>query len=136
MEQFEKTKFVEVSIDEINRMFGVSKESAFWAAIVGWLGYPQLTYDPISMIIRFPDYVPLFELAKAWIQGTEEGIYHVGACRRCGIYYDLDQDKGVYCGPDESDGYLCSQCADRMTARDYYRRFVRRREEKRAVAGS
>ena len=115
-----------LSVTEANDRLGVDMEPGFWEALVGMIAYPEVTYVVATQQIQYPDYVPFEELAREWIEGIESGIYDVRMCEICAGYFDLDRTAGIFGTPEELQEYICMPCAESMSARDYYERFIER----------
>jgi len=62
-----------LSLAEANDRLGVDMEPRFWEALIGLINYPELTFEPATQSVVFPNYVPFKELAKEWIEGIESG---------------------------------------------------------------
>ncbi len=118
-----------LTVTEANELLGVDMEPGFWEALVRMISYPEVQYVPSAQQIRFPDYVPFEDLAREWIEGIEQGVYEVRPCEVCGGWFDLDRAGGIFGKPEEREAYVCRECAERMTAREYYERYVRREGE-------
>jgi len=85
----------------------------------------MLRNDPASDAIRYPNYVPFEELAREYIEGIEQGIYDVRVCERCAGYFDLNRTEGIFSRPADLTGFICMPCAESMTAREYFERYLR-----------
>lgn len=117
---------VRLTVAQANEELGVDMEPAFWEALVGMLSYPDVSYDPKTQTIRYPEFVPFGQLAKEWIEGIEQGIYDVRRCVRCAGYFDLSRADGIFTDPEERTGFLCGSCADSITAREFHDRYLAR----------
>ena len=117
----------QLSVAEANDLLGVMMEAAFWEAFVRLIDYPDLAFDAKSETIRYSSYVPFKELAKDWIDGIESGIYDVRRCEACDTYLDVNKTEGIFGRPEDLEEFICMDCAERMTAREYFERFVERR---------
>ena len=51
-------------------------------------------------------------------------IYDVRQCARCVGYFDVNRTPGIFGRPDELEDYICMPCAEAMSAREYYERFI------------
>jgi hypothetical protein len=113
-----------LSVAEANQTLGVDLSSGMWEFIVRMINYPELTFDPAAGVICFMGYVPFQALAEEWVTGINEGRYDVRNCERCGGYFDVNTTDGIYGKPDEFEEFICYPCAEVMTAREYYERFI------------
>ena len=115
-----------ITVSEANDELGVDMEAAFWEALVRFIAYPELVYDAKSQTISFPSYVPFRQLAEEWLEGIEQGIHDIRLCEVCEGYFDLDQSEGIFGRPELQEEFICIPCAESMTAKDYYERFIER----------
>ncbi|PWQ94751.1 hypothetical protein [Leucothrix arctica] len=115
-----------LTVTEANQALEVNYESGLWALIVKMMAYPELTFDAKKETIVFEGFVPFQELAKEWIIGINDGTYDVQQCQSCDAYFDINTAEGIYGKPEEFEEFICIPCADKMTAREYYQRFVER----------
>jgi hypothetical protein len=113
---------------EANAELGVSMDTAFWAALVRLIAYPEVMWDARTSRISFPDYVPFLQLAQEWIDGIEEGLYDIRQCLRCNEYLDVGQTGGIFGLPADLEEFICMPCAERMSAREYFERFIERKD--------
>ena len=113
-----------LTVLEANHLLGVEMEPLFWEALVRLIEYPELSYHAETETIRFPSYVPFEQLAAEWIEGVEQGLYDLRPCQGCGQYLDVSRTGGIYTDPPACEGFLCLPCAEAMTAREYYERFL------------
>ncbi|MHC4473953.1 MAG: hypothetical protein ACYTDY_19225 [Planctomycetota bacterium] len=116
-----------LTVAEANEVLGVAMEPDFWEALVRLIDYPELAYDEKAETILFPSYVPFKQLATEWIEGIEAGIYDVRRCEACDRYLDVNRTEGIFGRPDDLEEFICMPCAEQMTAREYFERFVERR---------
>ena len=115
-----------LTIGEANQMLGAELESAMWAFIVRMINYPELKFDASANAILIDGCVPFKELAKEWVEGIADGSYDVRQCEACAAYFDINAEEGIYGKPEEFDEYVCLPCAEKMTALQYYQRFIER----------
>lgn len=115
-----------LTVTEANQALEVNYESGLWALIVKMMAYPDLTFDAKKDTIVFEGFVPFQELAKEWIIGINDGTYDVQQCQSCDAYFDINTAEGIYGKPEEFEEFICIPCSDKMTAREYYQRFVER----------
>jgi hypothetical protein len=115
-----------LSVAEANDRLGVDMEPGFWEALVGLISYPELVWEPATESLCYPNYVPFEELAKEWLDGIESGMYDVRQCARCVGYFDVNQTPGIFGRPEELEEFICMGCAEAMTAREYYEKFIER----------
>ena len=115
-----------LSIVAANEMLAAELEPAMWAFIVRMINYPELTFDAPNATILIDGYVPFKELAKEWVDGIADGSYDVRKCESCAAYFDVNAEEGIYGKPEEFEEYICLPCAGKMTALQYYQRFIER----------
>ena len=115
-----------LSVTAVNQALNVDLEANMWEFIIRMINYPELKFDPATDSICFMGYVPFKSLAKEWIAGINEGIYDVRSCECCAGYFDVNKTDGIYGNPDDLEEFICFPCAERMTAREYYERFIER----------
>ena len=115
-----------LTVTEVNQALEVNYESGLWALIVKMMAYPDLTFDAKKETIVFEGFVPFQELAKEWIIGINDGTYDVQQCQSCNAYFDINTAEGIYGKPEEFEEFICIPCSDKMTAHEYYQRFVER----------
>ena len=115
-----------LSIAEANQALQVEFEDSMWAFIIRMINYPELTFDSATNSICFMGYVPFQALAQEWITGINDGLYDIRTCERCGGYFDVNKTDGIYGKPDDFEEFICFPCAEIMTAREYYERFIER----------
>lgn len=113
-----------MTIAEANDLLDVDMEPGFWEALIGLISYPELAFDPATQSVTFPSYVPFKELAKEWIEGLETGVYEIYLCEHCAKYYDLNRTDGIWAIPDKLEGFICMPCAERMSAREYFEKYL------------
>ncbi len=109
---------------EANRLLKVAMEPGFWESLVRLIAYPELRYDPATQTLSFPSYVPFEQLARDWIEGIEQGLNDVRQCQHCRHYFDVGRDPGIYAEPKEARGFVCMKCAESMTAREFYEKYM------------
>ena len=80
---------------------------------------------PATHTIRYPSFVPFKQLAEEWIEGIEQGLYDVRQCVRCAGYFDVGKADGIFADPAEMEGFLCGSCADSITAREFFEKYLR-----------
>ncbi len=117
---------VTLSIENANKAHKVELDPAMWAFIVKAINYPELRFDKETDVIHIDGYVPFTELAKEWINGIADGSFDVRKCELCIAYFDVDKEDGIYGKPEDFEEYICMPCAEKMTAFDYYKRFIER----------
>ncbi|PID47758.1 MAG: hypothetical protein CSB47_00170 [Proteobacteria bacterium] len=115
-----------LTVAEANQALGVEFEADLWALVVRMMKYPDVTFDTASNTINFEGFVPFVELAKEWVSGISDGTYDAQQCQGCGAYFDINATDGIYGKPDDFEAFICIPCAEKMTAREYYQRFVER----------
>ena len=115
-----------LTVTEANQALEVNYESGLWALIVKMMAYPELTFDAKKETIIFEGFVPFQELAKEWIIGINDGTYDVQQCQSCDAYFDINTAEGIYGKPEEFEEFICLPCSEKMTAGEYYQRFVER----------
>ncbi|MGB1309989.1 MAG: hypothetical protein ACPG47_02205, partial [Leucothrix sp.] len=113
-----------LTVTEANQALNVELEPALWAFIVKMINYPELVFDAQSNIITFEGFIPFKELAKEWIIGINNNTYDVQKCQGCGAFFDINTADGIYGKPDDFEAFICIPCADTMTARAYYLRYI------------
>ncbi len=113
-----------LTIAEANKNHSVELDSAMWAFIVKAINYRELTFDAEAELIHIDGYVPFKELAKEWINGIADGSFDVRKCEVCTAYFDINKEDGIYGNPESFEEYICMPCAEKMTAREYYQRFI------------
>jgi hypothetical protein len=118
-------KVERITVAGANDLLGVDMEPGFWEAVIGLIGYPELTFEPASQTICFPGYVPFQALAKEWIDGIEAGLYDIRLCERCAAYFDLNHTDGIFANPTDLSGFICMPCAEAMSAREYFEKHLR-----------
>jgi hypothetical protein len=121
-----RIEVLRVTPAEANDRLGVDMEPAFWEALVRLIDYPELVWEAAEGSIAYPSYVPFDELAKDFLEGIEQGIHDIRLCEVCGAYCDVDKTDGIFGNVEELTEFICAACADTMTARDYYTRFLAR----------
>jgi hypothetical protein len=121
-----KVREESLSVTEANQALDVDLDAGMWEFIVRMINYPELTFDSATDSVCFMGYVPFKALAKEWIVGIKEGIYDVRQCEHCAAYFDVNTTDGIYGNPDDLEEFICYPCAERMTAREYYERFIER----------
>jgi hypothetical protein len=115
-----------LTVAEANQALGVEFEPGLWALIVKMLNYTGLTFDAKQNTVNFEGFIPFTELAKEWVVGMQDGTYDVQTCQSCGAYFDINTADGIYGKPDVFEEFVCMPCAETMTAKAYYQRFVER----------
>lgn len=40
-------------------------------------------------------------------------------CYKCGEWFDVNNDMGIFGDKENVDGYVCDECSDEMTAREF-----------------
>lgn len=115
-----------LSVSAANQALTVNLEARMWKFIVRTINYPELRFDSTTDSICFMSYIPFTTLAKEWIAGNTEGLYDVRKCEDCGEYFDVNKTDGIYGNPGDLEEFICFPCAERMTAREYYERFIER----------
>ena len=113
-----------LTIEELNKSHNVELDSAMWAFIIKAISYRELTFDDKTKLVHIDGYVPFTELAKEWINGIADGSFDVRKCELCEAYFDINKEEGIYGKPDDFEEYICMSCAEKMTAREYYQRFI------------
>lgn len=113
-------------IAEANKLLSVELKPALWEFIVRMINYPELKFDAANGVIMIAGYVPFKELAKEWVDGIADGSYDVRQCESCAAYFDVNAEEGIYGKPDDFEEYICLPCAEKMSARQYYQRFIER----------
>ena len=111
---------------QANQLLAVELEPAMWAFIVRMINYSELTFDAQKATILIDGYVPFKELAKEWVTGIAGGSYDVRKCESCAAYFDINAEEGIYGKPEDFEEYICLPCAGKMSALDYYQRFIER----------
>lgn len=115
-----------LTIAEANKSHNVDLDASMWAFIVKAIDYRELSFDSKTDVIHIDGYVPFTELAKEWIKGIADGSFDVRKCEVCMVYFDVNKEEGIYGKPDNFEEYICMPCAEKMTARGYYERFIER----------
>ena len=113
-----------LTIEEANQALEVALEPGLWAFIVKMINYPELSFDDKTNVISYEGFVPFKELAKEWIVGINDNTYDVQKCQGCGAFFDINTAEGIYGKPDDLEAFICIPCAEKMTAREYYQRYV------------
>ncbi len=117
---------VSLSVTEANQALNVDFEARMWEFMVKMINYPELEFDTTTDLIYFMNYVPFEALAKEWIAEINEGTYDIRNCEVCAGYFDVNKTDGIYGNPTDLEEFICFPCAERMTAREYYERFIER----------
>ncbi len=115
-----------LSVTEANQALDVDFEASMWAFMVKTINYPDLEFEPATDSICYMSYVPFKALAKEWIAEINEGPYDIRKCEVCAGYFDVNKTDGIYGNPADLEEFICFPCAERMTAREYYERFIER----------
>ena len=115
-----------LSVTAANQALNVDFEARMWEFMVTMMNYPELEFDTTTDSICFMNYVPFETLAKEWIAGINEGTYDIRNCEVCAGYFDVNKTDGIYGNPADLEEFICFPCAERMTAREYYERFIER----------
>lgn len=115
-----------LSVTDANQALGVDLNANMWAFIVRMINYPELKFDAKTQAIHIDGYVPFKELAKEWITGIADGSYDVRPCESCAAYFDINTSEGIYGKPDDFEEFICTHCAEKMSALAYYQRFIER----------
>jgi hypothetical protein len=113
-----------ITVEEANQSLSVELEPALWAFIVKMINYPELAYDDKTKHITYEGFVPFKELAKEWIVGINDNTYDVQKCQGCEAYFDINTAEGIYGKPDDFEAFICIPCAETMSAREYYQRYI------------
>lgn len=112
------------SISDANQALDVELTPNMWSFIVRMINYPELSFDSDKNTIEIDGYVPFKELAKEWITSIQDGSCDARKCEACNDYFDLNSTDGIFGNPQELEEFICYPCAESMTARDYYERFI------------
>ena len=115
-----------LSVSAANQALTVDLEARMWKFIVRTINYPELRFDSTTDSICFMSYIPFTALAKEWLTGNTEGLYDVRKCEGCSEYFDVNKTDGIYGNPEDLEKFICFPCAEHMTAREYYERFIER----------
>jgi len=115
-----------LSVTAANQAIDTELASGMWAFIIKALKYPELEFNQKTDSILYMGYVPFLELAKEYLAGIEEGTFDVRNCECCADYFDINKTDGIYGNPDQLEEFICFPCAEKMTARKYYERFIER----------
>jgi hypothetical protein len=113
-----------LTVAEANRLLRVDMEPGFWAALVRMVAYPELTFDAAGGNIAFPSYVPFEQLARDFLDGIERGLRDLRRCLRCKGYFEMGKDAGIFAKPSEMEDFLCLRCAESITAREFYEKYL------------
>ncbi|MCU0725676.1 MAG: hypothetical protein MUE73_07800 [Planctomycetes bacterium] len=113
-----------LTVAEANQLLRVEMEPGFWAALVRIVNYPELTYDAAGKTIAFPSYVPFEQLAREFLQGVEHGLHDLRRCLRCKGTFEVGRDDGIFAKPAEMEDFLCLRCAESITAREFYEKYM------------
>ena len=64
------------------------------------------------------------EFEQRIFDGIESGIYEIRLCEQCASYFDLNRTDGIFARPNELEGFICMPCAERMSAREFYEKYL------------
>ena len=65
-------------------------------------------------------FLPVEQLLRETIDELEASGGRAEPCRRCGEYFDVEHDPGIFEDPSELTGFLCRACAEGLSAWDYF----------------
>ena len=110
----------EISVAEANAKVGKEFSAAQWEFLVRRMKYGEISFDRQSQKIHYPGYVPFHEFFQGVISELDEGSVDARPCAACQGVFDVNVDEGVFARPDAFERFVCKQCAQRLSAWDFF----------------
>ncbi|MBF0369298.1 MAG: hypothetical protein HQL52_07585 [Magnetococcales bacterium] len=110
------------SLEEANQLVAQDYDIHFWQFIIQQINDAEIRFDEAKEQIVCPGFIPFKELALEVIADLDPEV--ISCCRVCAYYFDINQEEGIFCDPANLEGLICKSCSEKITARDYYEKFM------------
>lgn len=117
-------QFNTLTSTEANDLVKKNFDANYWAFIVKNMNYPEITINPTNEKISFPDFIPFKDLANEVIVDLEKTKNEIKICRVCEMYFNINNEDGIFGDPSKLQNFICSECSKKMSAKDFYDNFM------------
>jgi hypothetical protein len=111
-----------VTFAELKGRLKVDHDAKFFAFLLRRLGLKDVRLDGDG--IAYASFIPLETLLGESIGALEREGVKPGPCARCGEYFDLEHDAGVFKNPVAFTGFICRGCAERLSAWEFCEKWL------------
>jgi hypothetical protein len=119
-----KQQFNIYSRSEANLLVKKDFNANYWVFIIQNMNYPEIKYDHDSKRISCPGFIPFKDLAVEVISDLERNKNNIKACKVCEMYFDINQEDGIFGDPDNLENFICGSCSEKITAKEFYEKFM------------
>jgi hypothetical protein len=115
---------VTVRLTELADRLGYEVSEELWPFIADRIAQGEVRYDRAAGTLSYPDFVPVDQLVADVLEAMADGRIEARPCVSCGTVCDLNQDQGIFGDLERMERFVCSVCADRLSAREFYERYL------------
>ena len=117
-------QFNTYSLEEANNLIKKDFSANFWVFIIQNMNYPEIKFDQKSEQITCPGFIPFRDLALEIIHDLDHKKDDVKECQVCRMYFDINNDEGIFGDPDNFKNFICDDCSSKITAKDFYEKYM------------
>ena len=118
-------KTIRRTVGEANTQIKKDFSPAYWAFLISYVGYGEVTFDTQAQQIAFAEYIPLKDLLAEFLTKRENGSIAVTHCRICEQYFDMNTADGIFGDTVELARFICRSRATTLTAWDFYQQHLK-----------
>ena len=71
------------------------------------------------------EWVPVDTMVEDGLEAMSDGRIEVRPCGACGEVCDINENDGIFGDPRNLERFVCRDCADRLSAREFYEKHLR-----------
>ncbi len=110
------------NVAELNVALRRSYDLGYWSFIFDKVGYKEIVFDQSTGEVSYPEFVPLEELVENLLEGLD--AIPTATCAVCRAHFDLNEEEGIFGDPERLEKFICRQCSETLSAREFYFKYL------------
>jgi hypothetical protein len=116
---------VTVRLKDLADNLGFEVSDTLWPFIAARLAGGEVRLDAESQALTYPDYIPVDQMVRDVLDAMSDGRIEARACAACAEVVDMNKEEGIFGDPESLERFICSRCADTMSAREFYEKHLK-----------
>jgi hypothetical protein len=101
----------------------LDRPAPFFEFLIRRIGLKDVRIEGDEIV--YASFIPIETLLRESAGALDAEGVKAGACEKCGAWFDVDHDDGIFRDPAQLEGFLCRRCAEEMTAWAYFQDWLR-----------
>jgi hypothetical protein len=116
---------VTVRLQDLADELGFEVSDSLWPFVADRIAGGEVRLDVARQTLSYPEYVPVDQMVADVLEAMSDGRIEARACAVCAEVVDLNRDDGIFGDPENLERFVCSRCADTLSAREFYEKHLK-----------